>query len=58
MDEPEPDDRIQCPAIGIFCFSSRVCYNEVICWIRVSCYIKEIYDGKEVLYPDLWLPNE
>lgn len=34
-------------------------YNKVIFWIRVSCYIKEIYyDGKEVLHPDLWLPNE
>ena len=56
MDEPDPDDQIPFPDIGIFYFSCFVCYNKVIFWIRVSCYIKEIYyDGKEVLHPDLRL---
>ena len=56
---PNPDDWIPFPVIGIFYFSLCVCYNKVIFWIRVSCYIKEIYyDGKEVLHPDLRLPNE
>ena len=56
MDEPDLDDCIPFPVIGIFYFSLCVCYNKVIFWIRVSCYIKEIYyDGKEVLHLDLWL---
>ena len=55
MDEPDPDDRIPFPDIGIFYFSCCVCYNKVIFWIRVSCYIKDIYYGKEVFHPDLWL---
>lgn len=52
---PNPDDWIPFPVIGIFYFSLCVCYNKVIFWIRVSCYIKDIYYGKEVLHPDLWL---